>query len=190
MDSISAQFLLVTLNTFLGTPTGKVLWIHACLCIFAPMSSFVLLWSTFFGICSLVFPEILDSSRNLKKKKSIKPGFPEKFQFSAKWPKGAQKVSKIEFFYFFIKLCHDLFCWNRPNMREIVVLFSCANFISEKILVHKSQAKMFSSNQIIRLFDHQYFWKQFMLSLIFCMEILTKKKLSMWGYIPHSVGFV
>lgn len=45
-------------------------------------------------------------------------------------------------------------------MKDITILFSLANPISEKILVHKLFVKMFLSNHIARFFDHQFLWKE------------------------------
>ena len=41
-------------------------------------------------------------------------------------------------------------------MKDITILFSLANPISEEILVHKLFVKMFLFNHIARFFDHQY----------------------------------
>ena len=49
-------------------------------------------------------------------------------------------------------------------------------YISGKILIHKLQAKMLLLNQMTRLFDHQYVWKELIDILDFfnCRKIMTE----------------
>ena len=55
----SSQVLLVLSQYILfGSPSGKVLWIHACLHVCTSVSTSVVLYLAFLEICSLVFPEI------------------------------------------------------------------------------------------------------------------------------------
>ena len=44
-------------------------------------------------------------------------------------------------------------------MKNFIIIL-LANLISEKILVNKLKAKMLLFNEITRLFDHQYLWKE------------------------------
>ena len=71
----------------------------------------------------------------------------------------------------------------------------CKNYISEKILVLKLQAKMLSSNQIARFFDHQYLWKESISILEFLYECSHQGKVAseattfdaMWPDLPSHV---
>ena len=61
-------------------------------------------------------------------------------------------------------------------MKDITILFSLANPISEKIMVHKLFVKMFLSNHIARFFDHQYLKERYHFFLTFA-----------WKYPPRKV---
>ena len=66
---------------------------------------YLLLWTFYFRIYSLVFPEILDSDRNLETEKDDSIRFSRKFLLALKWTERDQNEPKTEFSLVFIKLC-------------------------------------------------------------------------------------
>ena len=66
---------------------------------------YLLLWTFYFRIYSLVFPEILDSDRNLETEKDDSIRFSGKFLLALKWTERDQNEPKTEFSLVFIKLC-------------------------------------------------------------------------------------
>ena len=66
---------------------------------------YLLLWTFYFRIYSLVFPEILDSDRNLETEKNDSIRFSRKFLFALKWTERDQNEPKTEFSWVFIKFC-------------------------------------------------------------------------------------
>lgn len=45
-----------------------------------------------------------------------------------------------------------------------------------QILVQKIRAKILSPNQIAKLFDHQYLWKEYLSHRMIWMEVVTKQR--------------
>ena len=123
---------------------------------------FVLLPASFIGIGTLLF------FRNSACCQLLMWGFAwqsQKFWEKSSLGKNYQKWSKMtqkwRLWPFFVEVCHQIWVY-KLEYNEItnrVVIF-CNKYVSEKILVHKVQDKILSSNQIAGFFDHQYHWKE------------------------------
>ena len=79
----------------------------------------------------------------------------------------AKNGPKKEVILSFHKMLWLVFPRSNLKWKTLQYLFSCANLISGKILVHKLLTKMLSSNQIAGFFDHQYIWKKCLIFLDF-----------------------